>query len=85
VQYSWLEILKCLAWRVVKEREENDSSKLGEVFGHITSPATFSEMPVFSNDWRSKQHVTCSSRVKALAESRDVVREAERYPIPFLY
>jgi hypothetical protein len=23
--------------------------------------------------------------VKAVAESRDVVREAERYPIPFLY
>jgi hypothetical protein len=39
--------------------------------------------PVFSIDCRSKQHVTLL--VKALAKSRDVIREAERYPIPFLY
>jgi hypothetical protein len=27
-----LEIIRCLAWRVAKERGESDSSKLGELF-----------------------------------------------------
>jgi hypothetical protein len=47
---SWLDILRCPAWRVVKERGENDSSTLEDV-----------DMPVYPIDL-SKQLGTCWSR-----------------------
>jgi hypothetical protein len=81
-QYSWLEILKCLAWRVVKERGENDSSSCEKFWDPSRARDILRDAGVFD---RLEKQTARYLFVKALAESRDVVRDAERYPIPFLY